>query len=171
MRSGSYQSTTYLAVALLLLILFISAGYFLLIPPPDASSLADATLTGLEKNRANWENKRPLSYRYVVRRSCFCESIVEAAYVATEQRGHKTAAFRVAVESESGEFLDVPPNPVWIADIFGELIAATDVTPRPVIDVRYDTRYSFPAAVSIQYAQRDIYVAYDIQDFEVLEHR
>jgi len=170
MRSGIYQSTTHLAVALLLLILFVSAGYFFLIPAPERSPGPDAVLAEVERNRESWENNRPLSYRYVVRRSCFCEAIVESAYVATEQRGQKTAAFRVAVESGLGEFLDAPPSPVWIADIFGQLIEATGVNPSPVIDVRYDARYRYPASVNIQYAQRDIYVGYEIQDFEVLEH-
>ena len=171
MRSGVYQSTTYLAVALLLLIVFVSAAYLVLIPVPESSSDLTAMLSEIERNRESWEDKRPLSYRYVVRRSCSCEEIVKAAYVATERRGQKTAAFRVAVESGSGEFLNTPPGPVWIADIFDELTAAAKVDPSPVLDVRYDTRYGFPAAVSIQYAQRDIYVSYDIQDFEVLEFR
>ena len=171
MRRGVYQSTTHIAVVLLLLILFVTAGYFVLIPAPDSSSRSDAMLAGLERNRENWENNRPLSFRYVVRRSCFCESVVEAGYVAMERRGQKTAAFQVPVESGSGEFLDAPPNPVWIDDIFRELLAAMDVNPRPVIDIRYDARYSFPASVNIQYTQRDIYVGYDLQDFEVLEHR
>ena len=46
-----------------------------------------------------------------------------------------------------------------------------DVNPSPVIDIRYDARYRFPASVHIQYAQPDSYVAYDVQDFEILEHR
>ncbi len=171
MRSGVYQSTTLLAVVVLLLILFVSAGYFFLIPSPDRSTDFDSMLIELNENRADWNNNRPLSYRYVVRRSCFCEAIVASPYVATERRGQKTAAFRVDVESGSGEFLDTPPGPVWIEDIFAELIEAMGVNPSPVIEIRYDARYRYPASVHIRYAQPDSYVAYDIQDFEVLEHR
>lgn len=171
MRNDTYQSTTLLAVVLLLLILFISSGYLLLIPPPDGTTRPAAMLAELRSNQETWENDRPLSFRYVVRRSCNCGSVVAAPYIATEYRGQKTASFRIDVEDGSGVFLSSPPDPVWISDIFGELVGAMTSEAGPIIEVSYDERYGYPAAVEFRYPQPDAYMRYEIQDFEILEHR
>ena len=170
MRHGEYQSTTLIAVVLLLLILFVSAGYFFLIPQPGEPPQQTAMSGKLQESQLTWENNRPLSYRYVVQRSCYCSLEYLTPYIVTEERGRKTAAFLVSVESDSGEFLNSPPEPAWISDIFGELTNAIESEAGPVVDVIYDRRYGYPASATIQYPQPDAGMRYEIRDFEVLEH-
>jgi len=171
MRANNSSATTLIAVALLLLILFVSVGSLTLMPEAE-EPLQDPDLVNelLQKLRA-WEKTRPLSFRYVVQRTCDCPKEDLAAFVATEERGRKMSAFAVSVESDSGEFLSEPPNPVWIGDIFDELINAVEEDSRPLIEVSYDNRYHFPIAVNIQYTSAAVNVLYEIRDFEVLEHR
>jgi uncharacterized protein DUF6174 len=171
MRRGTYQPTTFLAVVLLLLILFVSAAYFVFIPQPDSSQQSVAMLAELRANQNTWESSRPLFYRYVVHRSCYCGPVVVTPYIATEERGLKSAEFRTEVESGFGDFLSAPPDPVWISDIFDELIEAMESDAGPVIEVTYDERYGYPVLADIRYPQPDATMRYEIRDFEVLEHR
>ena len=170
-RKSVYQSTTHVAVALLLLILFVSVGYFFLIPQAEFAQEDSAMLAEMRARQASWEQNKPVSFRYVVRRSCDCSVEVVTPYVATEERGYKTAAFRIEVESGSGEFLSSPPDPVWIADIYSELGEAFASADSPLIDVSYDGMYGYPTTVNIRYSIVDAHVRYDIQDFEIIEHR
>jgi len=170
MRQAVYQPTTLIAGVLLLLILFVSVGYFFLIPPPDEQPQQSTIINELQESRLAWENSRPLSYRYVVERSCYCSQEYVTPYIATAEQGRKTAEFLISVESATGEFLSQPPEPVWISDIFGELTKAIESESRPVVEVVYDSRYGYPASVNIQYPQPDAGMRYEIRDFEVLEH-
>ncbi len=170
MRQGVFQSTTLIAVVLLLLILFVSVAYFFLIPQPGEPPLQTAMISELQQKQLDWENSRPLSYRYVVERGCYCSQEYRTPYIVTEERGRKAAAFLVSVESGSGEFLNAPPEPVWISDIFGELTQAIESAAGPVVEIIYDSRYGYPALVNIQYPQPDAGMRYEIRDFEVLEH-
>lgn len=170
MRQGVYQSTTLIAAVFLLLILFVSVGYFFLIPPPDEAPQQSAIIRELQENRLAWENSRPLSYRYVVERSCYCSQEYVTPYIATEEQGRKTAEFLVSVESGTGEFLSEPSEPLWISDIFDELAKAIEADAQPVVEVTYDSRYGYPASVNIRYPQPDAGMRYEIRDFEVLEH-
>jgi len=171
MRANNSSTTTLIAVALLLLILFVSVGSLTLLPDVEKPLQDPDLVSELLQNLQAWEDTRPPSYRYVVKRSCACLKEDMAAFVATEERGQKMSAFVVSVESSSGEFLSQPPNPVWIRDIFDELINAVEEDSRPLIEVAYDNRYHFPVSVNIQYASAAASVRYEIQDFEVLEHR
>jgi hypothetical protein len=170
-RQGVYESTTLIAVVLLLLILFVSVGYFFLIPQPGEPPHQSTLIRALQQNQSVWENSRPLSYRYVVQRSCYCSKEYVTPYIVTEESGRKTAEFLVSVETGTGEFLSEPPEPVWISDIFGELTKAIESEVQPVVEVIYDGRYGYPASVDIQYPQPDTNMRYDIRDFEVLEYR
>ena len=171
MRTNNSSTTTLIAVALLLLILFVSIAYLTLLHQP-AEPPQDHELVGdLLQNLQTWEDSRPLSYRYVVHRKCSCTRENSTAFVATEERGQKMVEFVVSVESSAGEFLAAPPNPVWIADIFDELINAAEENPQPLIEVSYDSRYRFPSSVNIRHSHPEDYVQYEIRDFEVLEHR
>lgn len=168
---GVYQTTTHVAVALLLLILFVSVGYFFLIPQPGNSPENSAMFTEMKARQASWEQNKPLSFRYVVRRSCFCGPEALTPYVATEERGYKTAEFRVEIESGAGEFLKSPSNPAWISDIYSELADAFASENDPLIEVSYDSQLGYPVSVDIRYPMPDAYVRYEIQDFEIIEHR
>ena len=169
-RKGVYQSTTHVAVALLLLILFVSVGYFFLIPQPGESQVNTALLKEMTERRAHWESNKRLSFRYVVRRSCFCETEVLTPYIATEERGYRAAKFNVEVESSSGGFLSSPSNPVWIDSIFSELADAFASKSLPLVEVSYDKQLGYPSSVNIRYPMPDAYFRYDIQDFEIIEH-
>jgi len=171
MRSNNSSTTTLIAVALLLLILFVSVGSLTLLPDAEEPLQDPELVSELLQNLQAWEESRPLSYRYVVQRSCVCQKEDIAAFVATEEHGQKMSAFVVSVESSSGEFLSEPPNPVWIGDIFDELINAVEEDSRPLIEVAYDNHYHFPVSVNIQYASAAASVRYESRDFEVLEHR
>lgn len=171
MRSNNSSTTTLIAVALLLLILFVSVAYLTLVQQPAEQQQDSELVSKLLQNRQMWENSRPLSYRYVVHRRCSCAREDTTPFVATEERGRKTARYLVSLESSSGEFLSEPPNPVWITDIFDELIKAVEEDPQPEVEVSYDSRYRFPSSVSIRHSHRDAYVQYEIRDFEILEHR
>jgi hypothetical protein len=169
-RKNVYQSTTYVAVALFLLILFVSVGYFFLIPQPDESQENTALHEEMNERQAHWELNRPLSFRYILRRSCFCQIGATTPYVATEERGYRTAKFNVEVESSPGEFLNSPPNPVWIDNIYSELADAFASELKPLIEASYDERLGYPVSVKINYPAPDAYVRYEIQDFEIIEH-
>ena len=169
-RNGVYQSTTHVAFALLLVILFVFVGYFFFIPQPGESPQNSAMVAEMQTQQANWERNKPLSFRYVVRRFCFCGAEVVTPYVATEERGYKTAAFRIELESGSGQFLSSPHEPVWIADIYSELANALASADSPLIEVSYDAKLGYPTSVSIRYPMPDADMRYEVQDFEIIEH-
>lgn len=121
--------------------------------------------------REQWEDNRPLSFRYVVRRSCFCDTEIVTPYVAKEEHGYKTAEYRVELESSSGEFLKSPRQPLWIDNIFAELADALTSGHEPLVEVTYDEKLGYPETVNIAYPQPDAYFLYSIEDFEILEHR
>ena len=167
-QKSIYQTTTLLAVVLLLLILFISAAYILLLPAPDLLADKEQVLAEFQEHQEEWNDRRPVSYRYVVDRTCFCTPAALEPYVATEQRGFKTAAFAVPFASEEG-FLDSPHYPLWIDDLFG-LIEQSTLDGHSVL-VEYDPRYGFPRAVDIRRDATDANDHYEVRDFEVLEYR
>ena len=170
-RQGVYQSTTLVAVALLLMILFVSVGYFFLIPQPGSSQQNTELLAQMTLQREHWEDMRPSSFRYVVRRSCFCDSETVTPYVAKEERGYKTVEYRVELESGPGKFLKSPRDPLWIDNIFVELADALASEHEPLVDVTYDETLGYPETVNIVYPQPDAYILYSIHDFEIIEHR
>ena len=120
-RKNTYHATSLIAVVLLLLIMFTSAAWFIMFPdgpnPPTAPGFEQV----LRQNIAKWDENRPVSYRYVVQRTCVCPPEDTRAFIATEERGVRGARFLTSVESSTGEFLEEPPRPVWISDVFNEL--------------------------------------------------
>ena len=167
-QKSIYQTTTLLAVVLLLLILFVSAAYIFLLPAPDLLADQQQVLAEIQDHREEWNDRRPISYRYVVDRTCYCTPAALEPFVATEQRGLKTAAFSVPFASETG-LLDSPPYPLWIDDLF-ELIEQSVLDGHEVL-VEYDPRISFPKAVDIKRDAADANDHYEIRDFEILEYR
>jgi hypothetical protein len=167
-RNSTYQTTTLIAVALLLLIMFVSAAYLLLLPTPDPLAEQKQVLADLQANLDSWNNRRPRSYRYVVDRTCFCTREALEPYIASEQRGYKTAAFRTPVTSETGEVLTVPPSPMWIDDVFA--LIEQSALDGDVVLVQYDPAYGFPKFVDVKRKPADASIRYDLRDFEVLEY-
>jgi len=169
--AGIYQLTTFLALVLLLLILFISAAYFFFIPAPDKSSDDGDQLAVLGQRRATWEAERPASFRYVVDRDCYCERTYVEPYVAIEEHGSKSAAFTIEIESPAGDFIAVPPGPVWIDDLF-DLIEQS-VREEKSVDVAYHKDLGFPVSIVVhpQSAPPDSVYRVEVRDFEILEYR
>lgn len=168
-RKSTFHATSIIAVVLLLLIMFTSAAWFIMFPDgpvPTSSPGFDQTL---RQNIAKWEENRPVSFRYVVQRDCACPTEDTRAYIATEERGRKSAHFLVAVESSSGESLEEPPRPMWISDVFNELRESAPSAQE--IRADFHSRYGFPESATIDLGPTDSKMQYTIRDFEVLEYQ
>jgi hypothetical protein len=169
--AGVYQLTTFLALVMLLLILFISAAYFFVVPAPDKSSDDKDLLAVLEQKRATWEAERPASFRYVVDRDCYCERTYAEPYVAIEERGMKSAAFAIEIETPTGEFISAPPRPVWIDDFFDFI--EQSVREEKSVHVEYHKDLGFPVSIVVnpEPAPPDSVFRVELRDFETLEYR
>ena len=156
-----FQVTTLIAGALLLLILFVSAGYFFWLIPSGDTEAQPAVVRHYER----WHEVEPVAYRYVVRRSCDCTRDFLAAYTVTVQDGRTTTAFPIPVEASGGGFLEVPPEPDTIEDVFDAIRDATAAGQD--VSAGYDREFGFPVAVTIR-SRRETR-GFEVRDFEVLE--
>lgn len=169
--AGIYQLTTFLALVLLLLILFVSVAYFFFIPAPGDASGSRDLLAELSEQRSAWDARRPAAFRYIVDRDCYCERTYIEPYIATEETGVRTAAFTIEIETESGEFIAVPPEPVWIDDLFD--LVEQSIRDEKHVEVAYDKEFGFPNSVLVHPVPRppdSVYRA-EVRDFETLEYR
>ena len=159
----AFQATTLIAGALLLLILFVSAGYFFWLPQGGDADPAVAAPVARHWDR--WRKAEPRAYRYVVRRSCDCSRDFLAAYTVTVEDGRASAAFDIPVESSDGGFVDVPPEPDTIEDIFAAIRSAN--ANGDDVSAGYDRRRGFPVAVTIR--TRSGNTGWEVRDFQVLD--
>lgn len=167
-RKEIFYTTTHLAVVILLLIVFISVGYFFFLTEPTASANKEKQLAELQQSHSVWGNRKPLSFRYVVHRQCFCQDEYIEPYIATEERGYRTAEFPIQIESRSGEMLDIPPEPIWIDDLF--TLARQSIADDVHVDISFDPHYGYPILLHVQPNYVDSDTRYEIRDFEVLEY-
>ena len=169
--AGIYQLTTFLALVLLLLILFISAAYFFMIPAPEEAPGQEDLLAELTIQRSAWKSGQPESFRYVVDRDCNCDPGYVEPYVATEERGNKSAAFVIEIESATGEFISTPPRPVWIDDLFS--LIEQSVRDEKQVVVTYDKELGFPVSILVRPdpAPPDSVYRVEVRDFEITEYR
>ena len=165
-RKHKYEFTSYIAVLLLLLIVFVSVSYFFFYVRPDEGVRQRELTAELERNLALWESNRPSSFRYVVDRGCDCPPEDEMRFVATERDGLRTAEFPIPVESSEGGLITVPPDPVWIDDVF-TLVEQT-VQRGLDLEVRYHQQYGFPEFVEVT-KKGSAVEQYEIRDIEVFE--
>ena len=159
---GKYQVTSHIAVILLVLILFVSVGFFFFLAKPDEQARKIQVADEFEHNRDLWTIEQPLSFRYVVDRTCDYPAEDSRAYIATEQAGERSARFPIPVEDVSGALIDVPPRPVWIDDILD--ILQRKIRSSQDVEVRYDTAFGYPVLVVAGPDER-----YEIRDFEVID--
>lgn len=166
-RQGVFQPATLFAGVALLLILFVTAAFFFWLPHLGQAAQPSQLLDELVANQQTWEQQRPVSFRYRVKRTCFCGPEATTPYVATEQRGQKSAEFLVPLDFGGGDPLAGPLRPEWIDGIFAEIDKGirNDAT----VEVMYDRRYGFPVSASIRYPIPDAYMHYELNDFEALE--
>ncbi len=169
--AGIYQLTTFLALVLLLLILFVSVAYFFFIPAPGDAPGSRDLLAELSEQRGTWDARQPAAYRYVVDRDCYCERTYIEPYVATEEPGGKLAAFTIEIETASGEFVAVPPEPVWIDDLFD--LVDRSIREGKHVEVGYDKELGYPSSVTVHPVPRapDSVYRIEVRDFETLEYR
>lgn len=169
--AGIYQLTTFLALVLLLLILFVSVAYFFFIPAPGDASGPRDLLAELSEQRSAWDARRPAAFRYVVDRDCYCERTYVEPYIVTEETGGKYAAFAIEIETASGEFIAVPPDPVWIDDLFD--LVEQSVHEEKHVEVAYDKEFGYPSSVMVHPVPRppDSVYRVEVRDFETLEYR
>lgn len=169
-RKDPSQITTLLAVVVLLLIVFVLVAYFFVLPGQDHLADRKPMLSELELNLEKWQDRQPPSFRYVVHRTCPCPRTGIEPYVVSEERGHRSARFNVAIESDTGEFLDSPPDPVWIDDLH-ELVEQS-ILAGDEIRVEYDASYGFPKLIDIKrgHDPDSSTERYEVWDFEVLEY-
>lgn len=169
--AGIYQLTTFLALVVALLILFVSAAYFFYIPAPGDTTGSRDLLAELNDQRNAWLASRPAAFRYVVDRDCYCERTYVEPYVATEEPGGKLAAFTIEMETASGEFIAVPPDPVWIDDLFD--LVEQSIREEKHVEVGYDKEFGFPVSVLVHPVPRppDSVFRVEVRDFETLEYR
>jgi len=161
-----YELTSHIAVVLLLLIVFVSVSYFFFFVRPDEGARQRELTAELERNLALWENNRPSWFRYVVDRGCDCPPEDEMRFVATEKDGIRSAVFPIPVESNEGGLITVPPNPVWVDDVF-TLVEQT-VQRGLDLEVRYHQRYGFPEFVEVS-TTGSVVEQYEIRDIEIFE--
>ena len=169
--AGIYQLTTFLALVLLLLVLFVSAAYFFYIPAPGDASGARDLLTELSDRRRAWDESRPAAFRYVVDRDCYCERTYVEPYIATEEHGGRLAAFTIEIETTTGEFVAVPPEPLWIDELFD--LVEQSIREEKHVEVSYDKEFGFPSSVMVHPVPRspDSVYRIEVRDFETLEYR
>lgn len=168
-RKTAYQSTSLLAVVVLILILFVSVAYFFSIPDPASPPRQTELLAELDANRALWDENRPLAYRYVVDRNCFCEPLYTKPYVATEQLGHRRATYPIDEQPLSADLAATPQSPNWIDDFFGVIEEA--IFDSGLVEVSYDARFGFPNKIIISYPTPDSGRQIYVRDFEVVEYK
>jgi hypothetical protein len=148
--------------------MFVSGAYVLLLPTPDPLAEQKQVLADLQSNLDRWDSRRPRFFRYVIAPECFCNRESLEPYVASEQHGRKTAAFRTPITSETGERLTAPPYPMWIDDLFA-LIEQSALDGHGAL-VNYDPSYGYPKTVAIEGDTPDTNVRYELRDFEILEY-
>ena len=153
--AGIYQLTTFLALVLLLLILFISAAYFFVIPTPEEAPGHGDALAEVTARRDIWIAQRPASFRYVVDRDCYCDPAYAEPYIATEERGSKSATFVIEIESASGEFIE--------RSLLDEM----------VVEVEYDKDLGHPVSIQVHPdpPPPDSMYRVEVRDFEIIEYR
>lgn len=142
-RKSDYQPTSLIAGALLLLILFICVAYFFFLYQPGLSPAQEAALSELHERRTEWEDERPLAFRYEVERRCECPL-------------EYTEPFTVV------EYLDESDNRAWIDGFFASIEAS--MLAGDLVSVSYDARFGYPNDFTI--ANEDTFV----RDFEVLRY-
>jgi hypothetical protein len=165
---SKYELTTHIAVVLLLLILFLSVSYFLFLAKPDEQARLLELESRLQSSRTLWQTRRPERFRYVVDRNCDCSAEDEMRFIVSVFDGQRAAEYPIPVESSTGIMITVPPNPLWIDDIF-ELVARA-IEAGVKVDVRYHGRYGFPEYVELtQEGMNAPTEQYEIRDFEIIQ--
>ena len=165
-QKNAYQGTSLLAGVLLLLFIFVSAGYFYFLQGDDSATAAadDAYMEA----QAQWDEMRPVAFRYEVIYSASPDGTASSAYKVTEEGTRQSAVYK-----PSGEVLSsstkVPAENVMTVDRLLAKIASTDHR-SAMVDASYDPRFGFPARAGFE-TDDGHWERYVIRDFEVLNYQ
>ena len=155
-KKTKFQPTTLIAVVVLLPILFSLVAYFFVLPDLERSQRAEQILAELAANEERWRQAKPIGYRYVVERECFCP-------------GEDTTPYSVSVIDDRIIGVSVA-DPIRIRDLF--VIAAEAASGINDVDVVFDPRFAYPSRVTIDdlAGGRASVEIYRIRDFEVTDY-
>ena len=155
-KKTKFQSTTLIAVVVLLMMLFSLVGYFFVLPDVERSRQAEQLQADIVQQRERWKASKPAAYRYVVERECYCPDEVTEPYTVT-------VAGDVAADAAG-------LNVIGIDDLFR--IAANAASASQQVDVLFDTRFGYPARVTIDDLEqtRASVEVYRVRDFEVIDY-
>ena len=165
-QKNAYQGTSLLAGVLLLLFIFVSVGYFYFLQGDDSATAAadDAYLVA----QAQWDEMRPVAFRYEVIYSASPDGTASTAYKVTEE-----GSMQYAVYKPSGEVLPsstkVPAENVMTVDrLLAKIASAGHCS--ATVDASYDPRFGFPTRAEFETddGHREHFV---IRDFEVLNYQ
>ena len=155
-KKPKFQPTVLIAVVVMLLILFSLVGYFFMLPELERAQRAEQVLADVNQQQQRWQSTKPLSYRYVVERECFCPGIDKSPRTVTVSRGSLSDA----------SIADV----IRIDDLFR--IAADAAATSGFVEVTFDSRFGYPTRVTIDdlAGGRASVEEYRIRDFEVTDY-
>lgn len=126
-----------------LLVIFVSVAYFFYLAEPGLSVEREVMLAELRERRAEWEEKRPPAFRYVVQRDCDCAPEYLEPFTVVES-------------------LAAPDSQALIDGFFNQLEVAIQTAED--VAVRYDPRFRYPNDFRIDGEQTYV------RDFEVLQY-
>ena len=155
-KKPKFQPTVLIAVVVMLLILFSLVGYFFMLPELERAQHAEQVLADVNQQQQRWQSTKPLSYRYVVERECYCPGIDTSPYAVNVTQGLLT----------DSSVTDV----IRIDDLFR--IATDAAASAGQVEVVFDSRFGYPTRVTIDdlAGGRASVEEYRIRDFEVTDY-
>ena len=155
-KKSKFQSTTLIAVVVLLLILLSLVGYFFTLPDIERARQAEQLQADLAQQLERWHAGKPLAYRYVVERECYCP-------------GEDLSPYTVTVMADGPTEVSAP-GASRIDDLFR--IASDAATGKNKVEVVFDSRFGYPSRIRIDDLEggRASIETYRIRDFEVIDY-
>ncbi len=155
-KKTKFQSTTLIAVVVLLLILFSLVGYYFVLPDVERAGQVEQLQADIVQQRERWNMSKPVAYRYVVQRECYCPDEVTAPYTVT-------VAGELATDATA-------LNAIRIDDLF--VIASNAASTSSQVDVQFDARFGYPTRITIDDLEgtRASVEVYRVRDFEVIDY-
>lgn len=155
-KTTKFQPTALIALVVVLLILFTLVGYFFMLPDLERAERAGQLVANVEEHRQRWKRDKPLAYRYVVERECYCPGEDTSPYIVIVARDVLTDA-GVA-------------DPLLIDDLFQLAIDAASGSSD--VQVSFDPRFGFPTRITIDdlAGNRASVEEYRVRDFEVTDY-
>lgn len=129
--------------------------------------LLSKSQSDLTRSQAQWKSANIRSYRYTLRRSCFCSPDTLAAVVIEVRNG---AAFSVKTSSGASADAASVADMDTIDEIFAKLQSVLN-TPKGAVNASYNALYGYPATANIDPIPdaADDELGLEISDFQRLD--